>query len=192
MMFKGAKLNYPVHEKEMLAIIHTLEKWHSDLIGIPISIYTDHKTLENSETQRDLSQRQARWMEFMSQYNCKIVYVKGNLNTVADALSHTVFDADMLSAMAASSGVAPVFLVLGEEAGLLMCAQILVDLATLEILCSVTAIMLSITVNEELLTNIRNNYSVDPWCKHLLDAEFFPHGVHEANGLLYAGSVKGL
>lgn len=27
MTFKGAKLNYPVHEKEMLAIIQALHKW---------------------------------------------------------------------------------------------------------------------------------------------------------------------
>ena len=27
MTFKGAKLNYPVHEKEMLAIIRALKKW---------------------------------------------------------------------------------------------------------------------------------------------------------------------
>jgi len=30
MTFKGAELNYPVHKKEMLAIIHALKKWHSD------------------------------------------------------------------------------------------------------------------------------------------------------------------
>jgi hypothetical protein len=66
MTFKGAQLNYPVHEKEMLAIIQVLDKWRLDLIGVPIEIYTDHKTLENFDTQKDLSHRQARWMEFMS------------------------------------------------------------------------------------------------------------------------------
>jgi hypothetical protein len=55
MTSKGAELNYLVHKKEMLAIIHALDKWHSDLIGIPFLIYTDHKTLENFDTQRDLS-----------------------------------------------------------------------------------------------------------------------------------------
>lgn len=85
--FKGAQLNYPVHEKEMLAIIRALTKWRVDLLGIPFLIYTNHKTLENFHTQRDLSHRQARWMEFMSQYDAKIVYVKGEDNTIADALS---------------------------------------------------------------------------------------------------------
>jgi hypothetical protein len=65
MTFKGAKLNYLVHEKEMLMIICALEKWHSDLIGVLIVIYMDHKTLENFDNQKDLSHQQARWMEFM-------------------------------------------------------------------------------------------------------------------------------
>jgi hypothetical protein len=86
-MFKAAELNYPVHEKEMLAIIRALKKWRSDLIGVPFLIYTDHKTLENFHHQRELSRRQARWMEFLSQYDGKIVYVKGDDNCVADALS---------------------------------------------------------------------------------------------------------
>jgi len=87
MTFKAAELNYPVHEKEMLAIICVLQKWQSDLVGVPFLIYTDHKTLENFDCQRDLSRRQARWMEFMSQYKCKIVYVKGEDNCAADTLS---------------------------------------------------------------------------------------------------------
>ena len=32
---KDAKLNYPVHEKELLAIICALKKWKYDLIGSP-------------------------------------------------------------------------------------------------------------------------------------------------------------
>src|SRR5271163_3711112 len=52
MTFKGAKLNYPVHEKELLAIIQALKKWRAGLIGCPFFVYTDHKTLENFATQR--------------------------------------------------------------------------------------------------------------------------------------------
>jgi hypothetical protein len=60
------KKNYPVHEKELLAVIRTLKKWRTDLLGIPFLMYTDHRTLENFDTQRDLSQRQLRWQEYMS------------------------------------------------------------------------------------------------------------------------------
>ena len=85
--FKDAELNYPVHEKELLAIILALKKWKYDLLGTEFYVYTDHKTLLNFHTQRDLSRRQARWMEFLSIYNCKFIYVKGEANSVADALS---------------------------------------------------------------------------------------------------------
>lgn len=88
MTFKNAELNYPVHKKELLAIIHALEKWCLDLPGIPFFIYTDHKTLEIYNVQKDLLHLQACWMELMSQYHAKIMYIKGEDNTVTDTLSH--------------------------------------------------------------------------------------------------------
>ena len=51
MQLKGAEENYPVHEKELLAIMRALKKWHSDLLGSEIVVYTDHHTLENFNTQ---------------------------------------------------------------------------------------------------------------------------------------------
>jgi RNase H-like domain found in reverse transcriptase len=53
--FKGAELNYPVHDKEMLVIIRALQKWHSDLIGVLFTVYTDHHMLEYFNTQKELS-----------------------------------------------------------------------------------------------------------------------------------------
>ena len=85
---KDAQENYPVHEKELLAIICTLTKWRTELLSSPITIYTDHCTLENFDSQKDLSQCQACWQEFLAHYNHHIVYIKGEDNTVADTLSH--------------------------------------------------------------------------------------------------------
>jgi hypothetical protein len=73
MTFEGVELNYPVHERELLGIICALRCWRSDLIGSPIYIYTDHQTLENFETQRDLLRRPAQSMEFISQFDAKII-----------------------------------------------------------------------------------------------------------------------
>ena len=80
--------NYPVHEKELLAIVCALKKWRSDLQGIPIVVYTNHQTLQNFDTQQDLSHRQLRWQELMSQYDMKIIYIPGEDNTVTNTLSH--------------------------------------------------------------------------------------------------------
>jgi len=67
MTLKSAQFNYPVHEKELLAIIHVLQKWRSELLGAPMLIYTDHQTLENFDHQKDLLWRQAHWHEFLAQ-----------------------------------------------------------------------------------------------------------------------------
>jgi hypothetical protein len=87
MQLKAAEKNYLIHEKELLAIIRVLKKWRTDLLGSPIYVYTDHKTLENFDTQKDLSRRQLRWQEFLSQYEINMIYIPGPDNTVADALS---------------------------------------------------------------------------------------------------------
>lgn len=92
MAFKGAQLNYPTHEQEFLSIIHALKCWCTDLLGMHIHIFTDHKTLQNFNTQADLSCRQAHWMEFLQQYEYMLHYVKGEDNTVADALSQMPID----------------------------------------------------------------------------------------------------
>jgi hypothetical protein len=83
-----AEKNYPTHEKEMLAIVRALKKFRADLLGTHFTVYTDHRTLECFKGQRDLSRRQARWQEFLAEYNFEIKYLKGEENTVADALSH--------------------------------------------------------------------------------------------------------
>ena len=85
--FKGAELNYPMHEKELLAIIWALEKWRTDLLGYAFEVWTDHRTLEHFNTQCNLSHRQAHWMEFMSQYDATIHYLPGEKNCTVDALS---------------------------------------------------------------------------------------------------------
>ena len=82
-----AEKNYPTHEKEMLAIVRALKKFRADLLGTNFTVYTDHRTLECFQGQRDLSRRQARWQEFLAEYDFTIEYVKGEENTVADALS---------------------------------------------------------------------------------------------------------
>jgi len=83
----GAELHYPIHKQEMLSIIHVLKKWQSDLLGSHFTVYTDHHMLQNFEVQKDLSKRQAHWMEYMSQYDCSINYICREDNCVADALS---------------------------------------------------------------------------------------------------------
>jgi len=54
---------------------------------MPTQILTDHKSLEYFMTTKKLSRRQARWAEFLSQYNFKITYRPEAANSKADALT---------------------------------------------------------------------------------------------------------
>jgi len=112
MQLKDAEKNYPIHEKELLAIVRALKKWRSDLLGSPIYVFTDHKTLENFDTQKDLSRRQLRWQEFLSQYEINITYIPGPENTVADALSRLPDDPTLDPPVLYESWLSPVAAVL--------------------------------------------------------------------------------
>src|SRR5947207_11059299 len=80
--------NYPVHDKEMFAIMHALDRWRPFLLGRHFKVYTDHRSLVYFKTQPNLSQRQLRWMERAADYDCEILYKPGKENVVADTLSH--------------------------------------------------------------------------------------------------------
>ena len=96
MQLKGAELNYPVHEKELLAILRALKKWRVDLLGESFTIFTDYCTLTKFKKQKDLSRRQSHWQEKMGQYDFEIIYVGGETNEAADALSRLSEDCDLL------------------------------------------------------------------------------------------------
>lgn len=93
---RGAELNYPIHDKELLAIIRALEVWRSELIGFqgtdPFTVITDHRPLEYFMTKRLLNQRQANWATTLSNYNCIFTYRPGVENTIADSLSRKFSD----------------------------------------------------------------------------------------------------
>ena len=84
---KGAELNYSAYDREMLGILHALRVWRHYLSGVHFEVHTDHNTLRHITTQPSLSQRQARWVEFISEFDFEIKYLKGKENVVADALS---------------------------------------------------------------------------------------------------------
>jgi len=84
-----AECNYEIYDKELLAIIRAFEEWRPELEGTldPVEVISDHKNLEYFMSTKLLSRRQARWSEFLSRFNFKIVYRPGGLNTRADALT---------------------------------------------------------------------------------------------------------
>ena len=79
---------YAIHDKELVAIVHCVKKWRCYLEGVEkIQVLTDHKSLIYFQTQAHLSRIQARWMEFLGNYNLIIQYRPGKDMLTADALS---------------------------------------------------------------------------------------------------------
>jgi hypothetical protein len=81
--------NYPIADKEMLAIILALEQWHHHLEGARHSfeIWTDHKNLQYFMKSQDLNCRQARWAQYLSRFDYLLINKPGTLMGKADALS---------------------------------------------------------------------------------------------------------
>jgi hypothetical protein len=84
-----AELNYEIYDKELLAIVDAFREWRVYLEGSKhtVQVYSDHKNLVYFMTTKVLNRRQVRWAETLAMYHFKILYVKGNENARADALS---------------------------------------------------------------------------------------------------------
>ncbi|GFX49644.1 transposon Tf2-11 polyprotein [Trichonephila clavipes] len=79
--------NYTISEKECLAKIDALDKFHCYLHGSKFTIHTDHAALQWLKSVKHLTGRLFRWSLKLSQYEYSIVYIKGKLNVEADMLS---------------------------------------------------------------------------------------------------------
>lgn len=83
----SAQANYPVHEIEMLAGVEAMLRHRDILLGCPFTWITDHKGLTHLLKQKNLSGRQVRWLEKISEFDFCVEYVPGVDNVLADALS---------------------------------------------------------------------------------------------------------
>ena len=87
-MLSKSEQNYPIPDKELFAIVHTLKKWRCYLEGIKhLTILTDHKSLEFFKTQSKLNCCQSGWMETLGNFNFNLTYCPGCELLQANALS---------------------------------------------------------------------------------------------------------
>ncbi|CAI7838584.1 unnamed protein product [Closterium sp. NIES-53] len=57
--------NYPMHDREMLAIVHAFKVWRCYLIGADVTVQTNHKLLQYLRAQPQLNPRQIRWLDYL-------------------------------------------------------------------------------------------------------------------------------
>nr|GFA63963.1 putative reverse transcriptase domain-containing protein [Tanacetum cinerariifolium] len=79
--------NYTTHDLELGAVVFALKMWRHYLYGTKCVVFTDHKSLQHILDQKELNMRQRRWLELLTDYDCKIRYHLGKTNVVVDALN---------------------------------------------------------------------------------------------------------
>lgn len=80
--------NYATNERELLAIVWSLQKLRNYLYGANnINIFTDHQPLTFSISDKNPNAKLKRWRAFVEEFSPKFHYKPGKENVVADALS---------------------------------------------------------------------------------------------------------
>ncbi|XP_033003909.1 uncharacterized protein K02A2.6-like, partial [Lacerta agilis] len=88
----AAERNYSQIDKEGLAIVKGVKKFHDFLYGRPFTVVTDHKPLlglfaPEKQTPQVLSPRVLRWSIFLAGYQYALIHCPGKAMGHADALS---------------------------------------------------------------------------------------------------------
>ena len=80
-------MNYSTYDKELYALVRTLETWKHYLWPKEFVIHSDHESLKHIRSQGKLNRRHAKWVEFIESFPYVIKHKKGKENIIADALS---------------------------------------------------------------------------------------------------------
>jgi RNase H-like domain found in reverse transcriptase len=84
--------NYEIYNKEMMAIMDSLDEWHQYLLGAQhtVEIWTDHQSLQYFQKPQKLNHQQAHWVTELSEYSFELYHKLGKSMGKADALSQII------------------------------------------------------------------------------------------------------
>ena len=82
-----AQRNYTTTEKELLAIVFALDKFHAYLVWSFIVVFTYHSALKYLPTKQDAKSRLIRWILLLQEFNLHIKDKKGVENMAVDHIS---------------------------------------------------------------------------------------------------------
>jgi len=83
-----AEKNYDAHDKELTSVIFGFKCGCPLFLGATyaIRVHTDHKNLQYFRDLHKITGRQARWIEFLQDFDYTLEHIPGSTNTVADLL----------------------------------------------------------------------------------------------------------
>lgn len=79
--------NYGVTERELLAVLDSVNHFRPYIEGAHFTVVTDHSSLQWLVSLSNPTGRLARWSTRLSQFSFDVIHRKGKLNTVPDVLS---------------------------------------------------------------------------------------------------------
>ena len=180
--FIPAEYNYGTGEQELLATVHALRTFRCYIEGTAFKLVTDHEPLTFFQDKPRLSRKQARWYEFLQDYDYTWEHRPGRIN-VADPLSRRpdlIDNTVKLQAAGAhtkptvkrrriNSVVGRTFLLTGERRHLLMtlqASQTAADTATHTLSAEEAQPVVTPALAEspaDFLKRVRAAYERDPW-----------------------------
>ena len=83
-----AEQKYPIIEIELMSIIYGLQKYRHLIYLKKVKVFTDHKPLVWANSLIKHSNRLARWMILLSEFEIETTYISGK-NQIADGLTRT-------------------------------------------------------------------------------------------------------
>ena len=83
----SAERNYSTIEKECLAVVWGIKRFHLYLYGVPFVLQTDHEPLKYMNSAKFANGRLIRWAMFLQSYTFRVEAIKGSENVGADYLS---------------------------------------------------------------------------------------------------------
>ncbi len=151
--------NYSIYDKELLAIVDSLENWRHLLKGTstPFTIFSDHRNLLFNKKPEKMTQRHVRWSLFLAEFNFVIKYRTGSSNGKADSFSRRI---DYIPPDSSSSKDVPLSVLRPEN----FCA-----------LASVTS-----SLNDKILSSYKKDKFYNEFCTFLSNKSLpAPHPQHE-------------
>jgi RNase H-like domain found in reverse transcriptase len=87
--FTDTEHRYEIYDRELLGIVWALKEWRHYIQGSGHTtlIHTDYRNLTYFWKAQKLSDRQARWSLFLSEFDIKLQHLPGNKMILSDALS---------------------------------------------------------------------------------------------------------
>jgi RNase H-like domain found in reverse transcriptase/Integrase zinc binding domain len=87
--FTDMEWQYEIYDRELLGIVQALKEWRHYIQGSGHTtlIHTDHQNLTYFQKAQKLSDWQARWSLFISEFDIKLQHLPGNKMVLFDALS---------------------------------------------------------------------------------------------------------